>query len=383
MRFRNQRDLPPVSNQGLCTTLTRHGPGQRKSKLTGNIFKTMSISRSNRLLEVDALRGLAALAVVLFHYTTRFTDLFPSTVQPIVVYPHGHYGVGLFFVISGFVIFMTLEKTVLPMDFVVSRFSRLFPTYWAAIFLTFGITHWLGLPGKLVDIDSALANMLMVHGLFRVPHVDGVYWTLEVELLFYSGMFLLYRINCLTRVHLFLFGLLLLRLAYYLLETQFGISLPWIVFRLLILQYIPWFALGVSVYLATSRSRVGACWPSARTAALAIATLWICESILVACLAMAFLVVVFLAANSKLSMLRFGPFVWLGTISYPLYLLHENIGWAVLLRLRTLDVPIDVAILMTLGANFFMAAVVSRWVERPAMQWIRSCYRRSHTPVGA
>lgn len=343
----------------------------------------MSPPRSNRLVEVDALRGLAALAVVLFHYTTRFTDLFPSTVQPIVAYPDGHYGVGLFFVISGFVIFMTLDKTVFPMDFVVSRFSRLFPTYWAAIFLTFGITHWLGLPGKLVDIDSALVNMLMVHGLFRIPHVDGVYWTLEVELLFYSGMFLLYRMNCLTWVHRFLLGLLLLRLTYYLLEHQFGLSLPWIIFRLLILQYIPWFALGISVYLVIHRNGRGAFWPSARTAALAIATLWICESIFAACLAVIFFAVVFLAANRKLSILRFWPFVWLGTISYPLYLLHENIGWAVLLRLRTFGVPIDFAILMTLGASLFMAAVLSRWVERPAMQWIRSCYRRNHTPASA
>lgn len=363
--------------------LMRHRPVQRKQELTGIFPTTMSITHSNRLVEVDALRGLAALAVVLFHYTTRFTDLFPSAAQPIVAYPNGHYGVGLFFVISGFVIFMTLDKTVFPMDFVVSRFSRLFPTYWVAIFLTFGITHWLGLPGKLVDIDSALVNMLMVHGLFRVPHVDGVYWTLEVELLFYSGMFLLYRVNCLTWIHRFLLGLLLLRLTYYLLEKHFGISLPWIVFRLLILQYIPWFALGISVYMATHRNSMGAFLSSAWTAALATATLWICESIFVAGLAMTFLAAVFLAANNKLSILRFWPFVWLGTISYPLYLLHENIGWAALLRLQTLGVPIDFAILMTLGASFFMAVALSRWVERPAMQWIRRCYRRNHAPASA
>lgn len=341
----------------------------------------MSITRSNRLVEVDALRGLAALAVVVFHYTTRFFDLYPANVHPFFSFPDGHYGVDLFFVISGFVIFMTLEKTALPMDFVVSRFSRLFPTYWAAIFLTFCITHWLGLPGKLVGVNAALANMLMVHGFFRVPHVDGVYWTLEVELLFYGGMLLLYRLKCLTWVHPVLFGLLLLRLAYYLLERHWGISLPWIVFRMLTLQYIPWFALGISVYLATNRSKGRALRPPVRTAVLAVVTLWICESAFVAGLAMAFLGVVFLAANSKLSVLRFRPFVWLGTISYPLYLVHENMGWAVLLQLRALSVPIDLAILMTLGTSFFVASCLTRTVERPAMHWIRSCYTRNSTPV--
>ena len=138
---------------------------------------------TSRLLEIDALRGIAALSVVLFHYTTRFTELYGRQHAASLSFPDGHYGVNLFFVISGFVIFMTLEKTSRPMDFVVSRFSRLFPVYWAAIFITLSITHALGLPDKLVGIGTALANMLMIHGLFRVPHVDGVYWTLKVELL--------------------------------------------------------------------------------------------------------------------------------------------------------------------------------------------------------
>ena len=192
---------------------------------------------SSRLVEVDALRGLAALAVVLFHYTTRFTQLFEANSLPTFSFPDGHYGVNLFFIISGFVILMTLEKTSRPMDFVVSRFSRLFPAYWVAILLTFTLTHLLGLPGKLVDTATAFGNLIMIHGLFGIPHVDGVYWTLEVELLFYCGMFLLYRFQRLHLIHHALLGLLALRLAYFGLERGFGIDLPWTISRLLILKY--------------------------------------------------------------------------------------------------------------------------------------------------
>lgn len=141
----------------------------------------------NRLTEIDALRGLTAIAVVLFHYTTRYMGLYKFDTPPTVLFPYGHYGVNLFLFISGFVIFMTLEKTRKPMDFVVSRFNLLFTVYWVAIFITLTVTHALGRPGKLVDFGSAVANMLMFQNLFRVPHVDGVYWTLEVELLFYCG----------------------------------------------------------------------------------------------------------------------------------------------------------------------------------------------------
>ena len=335
----------------------------------------MSTVPSHRLVEVDTLRGLAAMAVVFFHFTTRFGELFKGYPSPYITFPTGYYGVNLFFIISGFVIFMTLERTEKPMDFVVSRFSRLFPTYWFAIFLTLVITHLLGLPGKLVGLDTALANMVMIHGLFNVPHVDGVYWTLEAELLFYCGMFLLYRIKQLKNIHIALFGLLLLRVFYYVLEHKFAISLPWIVFRLMILQYIPWFALGISVYLLVNRKKAGVWRPAARTATFAILTLLICESASVALLAMAFASAVFLAASGYLNVLRFGPFVWLGTISYPLYLVHENIGWAVMLSLLSMNISMDVAIVLTLVGVLLLAGCLTRWIEQPAMRWIRTRYK--------
>ena len=93
----------------------------------------------------------------------------------------------------------------------------------------------------------------MVHGFFGVPHVDGVYWTLEVELLFYCGMFALYLMKGFDRLNYVLFGLLSLRVIYFVFEHYFSISLPWIVFRFLILEFIPWFSLGISIYIAVHR----------------------------------------------------------------------------------------------------------------------------------
>jgi peptidoglycan/LPS O-acetylase OafA/YrhL len=330
---------------------------------------------TSRLVEIDALRGLAALAVVLFHYTTRFAELFGANPPPSISFPDGHYGVNLFFIISGFVIFMTLEKTSRPMDFVISRFSRLFPAYWIAIILTFVITHLLGLPGKLVDITTAIGNLIMIHGLFKIPHVDGVYWTLEVELLFYGGMFLLYRFGRLHLIHHALLGLLALRLTYHVLASRFGIDLPWTIYRLLILQYIPWFALGISIYLATSRHDAGAWRRPAFTATCAILTLLIVDALFVAALAVALGAAVTLAASGRASLLRHRTLVWLGSISYPLYLLHENIGWSLQLRLGKLGVSTDLTILIVLASSLAMATALTRWVEQPAMRWIRSTYR--------
>lgn len=329
----------------------------------------------NRLVEIDALRGLAAMAVVLYHYTTWYVDLYHPATLPTLSFPDGHYGVNLFFIISGFVIFMTLEKTSRPMDFVVSRFSRLFPAYWVAIVLTYTITHMLGLPDRLVSLGSAFGNLMMIHHMFGIPHVDGVYWTLEVELLFYCGMFLLYRFGHLHLIHQVLLGLLALRLTYFVLERGFGIDLPWTISRLLILKYIPWFALGISIYQVTSRECAGAWRRPAVTAACAILALLIVDSPFLALLAVGLGAAVFLAASGHASLLRHRLLVWLGTISYTLYLLHQNIGWSIELQLQASGMSTDGSILIALLTSLAMATALTRWVEQPAMRWIRNTYR--------
>ena len=337
--------------------------------------------KRRRLVEVDALRGAAALSVMLFHYTTHFTELYRPEQDVTVFFPDGNYGVRLFFVISGFVIFMSLEKTTKSMDFVVSRFSRLFPTYWAAICITFVVTHLLGLPGRLVGIGTAFGNVPMLHGFLGVHHVDSVYWTLEVELLFYCGMLLLYLVRGLSKIHFVLLVLLGIRLIYVVTDHPFGVELSGFIFRLTILRYIPWFALGISIYLVTNRHSTGAWrWP-AITATSAIATLFVTESPFIATLGVGFAVLVFLAARGTLAVLRHRVLVWLGAISYPLYLLHQNIGYSVQLQLRAAGFSADTSVLLAIGGSLILATALSLAIERPVMAWIRAVYKRQAKTV--
>lgn len=331
-----------------------------------------------RLVEVDALRGVAALAVVLFHYTTRFNELYGSAAAGggSVSFSHGHYGVNLFFIISGFVIFMTLERTRRGMDFVVSRFSRLYPAYWAAVALTFVVTSTFGLPGKEVAPGQALGNLLMVHGFLRIPHVDGVYWTLEVELLFYAGMLALMVGEALHRVHWALWALLGLRLLYDVLARAWGIELPWTLSRLLILQYIPWFALGICVYQST----LGSVRANARqvrvTAAAALVCLALVDHVALALLALVLAAAVWAAASGKLRWLRHPVPAFFGTISYPLYLLHENIGWVAQREVQARGASFDASVVAALALSVTLAAAVTYTIEQPAMRAIRGWYRR-------
>jgi peptidoglycan/LPS O-acetylase OafA/YrhL len=98
----------------------------------------MKIDRPRRLLELDALRGIAAIAVVCFHLGLSYQE------ESHKIFNLGVTGVDLFFIISGFVILMTLEKTKNWQDFIISRASRLYPVYWVCVSLTAALMFLLG-----------------------------------------------------------------------------------------------------------------------------------------------------------------------------------------------------------------------------------------------
>ncbi len=356
------------------------------------------MSQTPRLAQLDALRGIAALAVVLFHYTTRYDQLFGHVEAPLVAFPHGWLGVNLFFMISGFVIFMTLERTARPMDFVVSRFSRLYPAYWGAIVLTFAMTHAIGLPGKTVGWDVLAVNVTMVQGFFGVPHVDGVYWTLEVELLFYAWALLSFRLAGAAGLRHFLLACLALRLVYAAALAFWGVNLPWMGQRWLLLPYICWFALGVTIYRLSRRGGVmGAPSSSSGMSSLllpptqarwdvalafaALVVMGVCDGWHQAMLAAVFYAVLYGAAKGRWTWLEHPALLWLGAISYTLYLLHENIGWALLRRLESWGVEVHVAIALTMAVAALLAHALTHFVEQPAMRWIRYRARRPDGPL--
>ena len=87
--------------------------------------------------------------------------------------------------------------------------------------------------------------------------------------------------------------------------------------------------------------------------------------------------ILYLAASGHIPVLRWFPLVWLGNISYTLYLLHENIGWAMMLQFKARGVPTELAIACTIVSALIMASFLTRVVEKPAMGWIRARFRGS------
>ena len=162
---------------------------------------TMTSSKTPRFHFLDALRGVAAVSVVLHHLffasvmTTIYEPVSPELVR--FLFRAGANGVEIFFVLSGFVIAHSLRNNSLsPKDlgrFIVRRQVRLDPPYWAALAIGM-IWLWVRnyLPGversPLPSPSDIVLNATYLQNIFYLPKegiVLDVAWTLCLEIQFY------------------------------------------------------------------------------------------------------------------------------------------------------------------------------------------------------
>ncbi|MBX3479453.1 MAG: acyltransferase [Caulobacter sp.] len=148
-------------------------------------------ARGGRLDWLDYSRLLAALSVVGFHYLAmgpKFGKMGPNTDFGLIgdIAEYGYLGVDFFFMISGFVILRSAAGRTAD-RFAVGRFVRLWPTFLLCLTLTALVMSAFGHAPEPMRI---LANLTMVPAYVGASPLDGAYWSLAYELIFYAAVFL-------------------------------------------------------------------------------------------------------------------------------------------------------------------------------------------------
>jgi len=149
----------------------------------------------DRMQFLDALRGIAAMCVVVQH---SLEQLYPAFAKfGLERFRLGEFGVVVFFLCSGFIIPASLERQGSQMRFWVGRFFRLYPLYLsvlaAVLILHYGFDRY-GLPEAYLahPVRATLANATMLQNFMSQPLALGQSWSLAYELVFYglvSAMF--------------------------------------------------------------------------------------------------------------------------------------------------------------------------------------------------
>ena len=324
-----------------------------------------------RYTELDAIRGIAVLMVVLFHYSYRYGQIYGYSIDPVFSFQLGTYGVQLFFIVSGFVIFLTLEKTTHAFDFVVSRFSRLYPAYWFGVALTFALVYLFSLPGREVEIQTALLNLTMIQKWLRVDNVDGVYWTLAIELSFYIAMYFLFITKQLKRIEVVSIIWLSIIIASSYLEQNNIIQIHWVIKLLFLLDYGNLFIAGIVFYKIMHQDRL----INYILLLISLVAEYYLHGEIVFLIA-GYFSVFFLFSKGYMGILSLKPLVYLGTISYSLYLIHQNIGYIIIRSLETYDMinPISI-IVIPLVISIIIASLMQKYIEKPSLALIRKKWK--------
>lgn len=131
--------------------------------------------QNSRALALDLARFAAALGVLYYHWFHFYEPGHsPAT--------YGYLGVPFFFMVSGYVISLTAEGRTRS-RFLKARAVRLLPAFFLCVSLT---TLVMVADGQMPSTRTFLANLTFVAPLFGQPYLDGVYWTLSVEVTFYA-----------------------------------------------------------------------------------------------------------------------------------------------------------------------------------------------------
>ncbi len=328
-----------------------------------------------RLLELDALRGFAAFGVCLFHFG---------------LFKFGVAGVDLFFVISGFVIYMSISNSDSIKDFMASRFIRLFPCYWLSILIA--IIAMRLLTHHLIHYkwNFVLGNLLMLQPVFKTKDLVGAYWTLYVELTFYILMSLLWYFKQLKKIELIILaGLLFMTIFNGTHLILHGISPQYDRLFTILRSLLPLFfshfntfSAGILFYIIYTKGN-NAFRFSLLILSFCITAIAHGDSAMIKnylnvyehLIALLFVYLIFLLIIiDKLPYLKFKYLVVLGNISYALYLIHQSLGTdikALLMPRLGLFLSNTIAI----SAVIIFSLLITYYFDIPLRHWLKKKYR--------
>jgi peptidoglycan/LPS O-acetylase OafA/YrhL len=335
----------------------------------------------DRVESLDILRLVAALSVLVYHYTFRgaaadgFTAISLPAITPVTKY--ASFGVEMFFVISGFVIAWSAEGRT-ARNFLIARAARIYPGFLACMTITFLVTLAFGMAPFQTSIGQWVANLFIVAPALRQPFMDGVYWTIVYELTFYAWMFVFIlagifprRLTLIVIVwlaisvanELFLDSSILLRLF---VTDESGFFCAGLLLYALFRgrgSVLAWPLLIIATAVAAGQSMMNADWMRGHFGLPF-------SNVVIGCLSVGVVALVGLSIHLRRVPLPAKVVIALGSLTYPLYLLHQQAGFIALNRLEGLAPPAVLMVIVTL-AMLAASYLVWRLVERPGQKLVK------------
>ena len=352
-----------------------------------------AVHAHGRVEVLDLLRLIAVLAVVLFHYGFRgaaadgLTLVSLPDLEPVAKY--GYLGVQFFFVISGFVIAYSAAGRTAS-GFAIARIARIYPGFLVCMTATFLVTLAIGAPRFETSLGQWLANLFVVSPALRQPFMDGAYWSIVYELIFYGWVFLLMSLGWFRR---YIDWIVIVWLAVSIADEMLVHS--GLLHRLFVTDQSAFFAAGLVLYeiyrgrrdrkvmlllalatvTAVDQAILGAAWT--RDHYHVTLDNWIVAAVCLGAIGL-----VWLATRVRALPLPSPVILAIGGLTYPMYLLHQHIGFMLFNRFEGYA-SAAVLIVATVAAMIALSWAIWRFVERPAQRGLKDMLTRGERRFAA
>jgi peptidoglycan/LPS O-acetylase OafA/YrhL len=296
-----------------------------------------------RIKHIDILRGIAAMMVAIFHLA-RSSDVSHTSFDYSY---YGWVGVQIFFVISGFILPYSLHKTGYQTKdfsvFILKRAIRIYPAYVAAIIIGVVLTYVTGreqIPGIAIA-----SHLLFLNDIVGLPSGSAVFWTLAIEFQFYLLIGLLYSLFLTSNIKSVFLVFALTFASYFVTQASF------------IFYWMPFFGIGILIFNKKFTNMPNWLFWLSVCALLIIAFV---KHGLPHTLAASFAVLFILYGNFTKETAIHKLFIFLGTISYSLYLIHWDLGRAAVRLTRHLPFINNVGVLRVVIGVLF--SILCAWL---------------------
>ncbi len=345
----------------------------------------MAINGKNQITALTSTRAIAAIMVFIYHYGSWAQPFISMSPKNLI--RNGNIAVNYFFVLSGFVLYIAhAGKPLNYLPYIVKRLARIAPLYWVALAATLAISYWF----NYAPITANVVQQTLYSALFLQSYIPNYAltlnipaWSLSIEMFFYLVFPALlfaahkkFKVFATAGIILYLASQLI-HLHYYPIRGQLGDNILDTVFFSPII-HINQFIIGMLggyIYQKTIDRPLNI--PFIPAAVLAIVALVLaCKpptiSMQVGLLSPLFLLMIIALAKRRSAILEWRPLVYLGEISYGIYILQYPVYGALYL-LNNHYFNFNGTILFYAGLTMLIltSELLYRIIEMPVNNWAK------------
>lgn len=334
-----------------------------------------------KIKEIEIIRGVLILIIVFFHYTYRFTELFKiETINFFSLNNWGIIGVGCFFIITGYFIVPKKMENYDIRKFITKKILRIYPSYALCVTIIFISIKLFGLEGRETNFIDYLLNLTLINGIIDTKYIDGAHWYITYLITFYIIVGLILKLTKKSEIYVIIWLIIkdIVKIV-----TKF-IPNSLIIYRLIGGDYVEFIVIGIVLNSIIKIKEEDMCniynllkmklihWYFL-IIMISLFQIAITRGIIVIIGIMIFLMILLiLLFKEQKEILILTPLYYIGDMSFVLYLIHQNIGYQILLKLYNLGFGFKfIYVIITLLIILFISYIIDRLFEKRVQRIIR------------